>query len=369
MTEKETAIVDAIKVDEVTELKGRLSAKDHELKRVQNALGREINAHKQTKNLLDVIGTIEDIDPHPPKWTVESPPEGAKKRHATAVFLVTDTHFDEVVEPNEIMGLNAYNRTIAEQRLKRAFERGVHLSRDYLGSQYAYDGAVVMFGGDIVSGDIHDELIQTNEAPTPETVEYFIDPMLAGLNLLKDEFGKLHCIGVVGNHDRLQKKKPAKRRARDSWTWLFYKILAREFRRHSTVTFDVPESAEVTVPIYDTRFQLHHGDDFRGGSGISGALAPLMLGDHRKRRRQFSAARITGDRSLEFDWQVMGHWHQRYNFPGVIVGGCLKGYDEYARSKNFDYTPPSQELMIVTPENGLTFNTPIWVMDRAAENW
>jgi len=358
-------IADFADDQKIIDLETKLAAARHERDRYKEQLGRVEAERQDLQRLLDLVSTIEDIAPAPPKWTVEKP-QG--DRHAIATFLITDTHFDEVVEPNEIMGLNAYNRQIAEQRLERAFTRGVHLARDYLGN-YTYDGAVVMFGGDIVSGDIHDELIRTNEAPTTETVEYFIDPMLAGLKLLHEEFGNLHCVGVVGNHDRLQKRKPAKLRAKDSWTWLFYKILAREFRRNSNVTFDVPESAEVNVPIYDTRFQLHHGDDFVGGSGISGALAPLMLGDHRKRRRQFNAARATGNRDLEFDYQIMGHWHQRIILPGVIVGGCMKGYDEYSRSKNYDYSPPSQELMIVTPERGVTFNVPIWVEDREQEGW
>lgn len=360
---------DIVKRDEESvaeDLQAKYSAVQHENRKLKNQIGRVETKRKETQKLLDLVTSIEDVNPSPPIWTVDPP---KNKHHAIATILITDTHFDEVIEPNELMGLNKYNREIAEQRLQRAFERGVTIARDYLGAQYIYDGAVVLFGGDIVSGDIHDELMKTNVAPTPETVEYFLDPMLAGLKLLREEFGKVHCVGVVGNHDRLQKRKPAKKRAKDSWTWLFYKILAREFKRHSTVTFDVPEAPEVTVPIYDTRFQLHHGDDFYGGSGISGALAPLMLGDHRKRRRQFNAARATGNRDLEFDYQIMGHFHQRIILPGIIVGGCLKGYDEYARSRNFDYAPPSQELLIVTPENGVTFNAPIWVEDRESEGW
>lgn len=366
MSSEQDVIVQHAHEQQVGDLETKLSVVRHERDRLKDQLGRVEKQRQETQKLLDLVSRIEDVTPAPPTWLVD-PPSG--KNHATATFLITDTHFDEVVEPKEIMGLNAYNRVIAEQRLERAFKRGTTLARDYLGSRYTYDGAVVLLGGDIVSGDIHDELIRTNEAPTTETVEYFIDPMLAGLKLLREEFGQLHCVGVVGNHDRLQKKKPAKLRSKDSWTWLFYKILAREFRRHSTVTFDVPESPEVNVPIYDTRFQLHHGDDFRGGSGISGALAPLMLGDHRKRRRNFNAARATGDRSMEFDYQIMGHWHQRIILPGLIVGGTLKGYDEYSRSKNYDYSPPSQELMVVTPERGITFNAPIWVEDREEEGW
>jgi hypothetical protein len=81
------------------------------------------------------------------------------------------------------------------------------------------------------------------------------------------------------------------------------------------------------------------------------------------------AARLTGNRRLEFDVQIVGHFHQRLVLPGIVVGNCLKGYDEYARSRNFDYSEPSQELMIVTPERKIAFEQQIFVQDREAEGW
>lgn len=348
------------------DLEQKLAGAQREISRLKDQAGRAQSELERLQGLLDLVQRIEDVAPHPPDWTVEPP---AGKHRGTPLLFITDTHFDEVVRPQEIMNLNAYNRVIAEQRLQRAFEGAVKVCRDFLSNAYRYDGAVVAFGGDIVSGDIHEELQKSNEAPTPATVEYFLDPMLAGLKLMREEFGKLHVVGVVGNHDRTGRKVPAKYRAMDSWTWLFYKILAREFKRHSTVTFDIPESPEAMIGVYGTRFLLHHGNDDRGGGGISGAFAPVFRGDHKRRRRNMSAARATGNRDLEYDWQLIGHWHHRISAPGFIVGGCLKGYDEFARSIAVDYVPPSQELLVVTPEKGVTFQVPIWVSDKEAEGW
>jgi hypothetical protein len=82
-----------------------------------------------------------------------------------------------------------------------------------------------------------------------------------------------------------------------------------------------------------------------------------------------NAARITKNRELEFDYQLLGHFHQRIVVPGIIVGSSLKGYDEFSRSMSFDFAEPSQELMIVTPEKGITFQAPVFVMDREEEGW
>lgn len=352
---------------EVEDLKDQLVA----AQRTTALYKRQVNeVRADNHNLRTLLRQVNEVGamPHnPPNWTIEPP---AGKHRGKVVLFISDTHFDEVVRPQEIMGLNAYNREIAEQRIERTFKRAVRLARDFIGAQYAYDGVVVLFGGDMIgSTPIHEELGTTSVAPPADTVNYFTDPLLAGLELLHQEFGNVWVTGVPGNHDRTGRKVPSKLRAIDSWTWTLYANLERHFRTNDMVNFGLTQGAEVTVPIYDTNFVLHHGNDFRGGSGISGFLTPLALGDQRKRRRNMNAARMTGNRDLEFDYEILGHFHQRLILPGIIVGSSLKGYDEFARSMNFDYAEPSQELLIVTPEKGITFEAPVFVADPVEEGW
>jgi len=327
------------------------------------------NADARVKALaeqLDIVTDLTGVVPDPPDWLA---PEPLGKHRGTPILFLSDTHFDEVVDPTEIMGLNAYNRSIGEQRLRRAFEGAVQLPQTYLGSNLQHDGIVLAHGGDLITGEIHDELTETNESKPPETIEYFLDPMIAGIKLLREEYGKVHVVEVDGNHDRLYRKKRSKGRARESWSWLFWKVLAREFKRHSTVTFQVPDSPDVIFPVYDTRIYLHHGDSFRGGGGIAGPLTPLAIGHYRTSRKHADAVRYTGNHDLEFDLILQGHIHHRNSIPGIITGGALKGYDEFASDKRYPYEPASQELLIVTPERGVTFQAPIYVADPVAEGW
>jgi hypothetical protein len=76
--------------------------------------------------------------------------------------MLSDTHFDEVVNPDEMEGLNAYNREIAMMRLEKWTQNVIKMARHYL-SGVNYDGVVLILGGDIFSGDIHEELALTNE--------------------------------------------------------------------------------------------------------------------------------------------------------------------------------------------------------------
>lgn len=307
----------------------------------------------ELRSALDLADAVQHADPTAPTWTRR---KGKGKNKAIGVLLVTDTHFDELVRPEEVQGLNAYDRDIAYGRLERAFRNAVTVSKEYAG-RIDYDGFVVLFGGDILSGSIHAELRESNVATDPETIVHWLEPMEAGLRLLAAEFPKLHVVGVVGNHGRRQKKPRYKRRAKDNLDWLFYQMLARQFAADDEVTFQVPDSLWALVELYDTTLLVEHGDEFKGGSGIAGAMSPLLLGEHRRRKQH------------DFDVLVTGHFHNRFIKEGLITGGCLKGPDEYSMGRGFAPSEASQELFLVSPEHGVTFNAPIFVTDRAADGW
>lgn len=294
-----------------------------------------------------------------PDWLTPRQPSG--RGQATLLTILSDLHLDEVVRPSEVDWLNAYNRRIAEQRLERFFAHVPMIARDYLaGLDYA--GIVVALGGDLISGSIHDELAQTNDATTAETIRYWCGRLAAGIRYLADEFGQVHVPVVVGNHGRFSRKPRAKLRALDNADWLIGQLIAERFIDDPRVTFDIPDGTDAHVRIYQTRFLLTHGDQTNGGGGIGGIWPPLM----RLRARKLGRYQASGQ---PFDWLMMGHWHQLVSAQGLIVNGSLKGWDEYAAVSNFAPERAQQFLGAVTPEHGLTFTTPVFVDDRKAEGW
>lgn len=314
----------------------------------------------ETSTKLAVYEHIADADTDPPSWTVRK--KARSKRHrGIACLLVTDTHFDEVVRPGEVDNFNAYNRKIGEKRLQKAFEKACILARDHI-TGIDYDGACVMLGGDIVTGYIHDELARNVDDTLAGTVVHWTDRLAAGLKMMADEFGNVFVPAVVGNHDRQGRKPQAKQRAKDSYTWILYHWLADKLRDDDRISFQITEAADATFDLYDTTYLLTHGDQFRGGSGIAGALSPLMLGQHRKTRRQDVLGR-------PHDVMVMGHWHQYIALPNLIVGNTLKGYDEYAYVSNFVPSEASQAFWVTTPEHGPTFHAQVYVQNRKDESW
>lgn len=310
------------------------------------------------RRALDLADAVQGADPSPPKWLTK---KNRKKHSATLCLFITDTHLDEVVSPDEVGGLNDFDREIAGQRLERAFTGAVKVARDYL-SGIEIDSAVVLFGGDIISGDIHSELVESNEATSVETLVHWIEPLAAGIDLLTREFGKVHNVGVPGNHGRRQRKPRYKGRSHDNLDWLLYRLLARHHADNENITWQIPESLYADITIHDFHMRLEHGDEARGGSGISAAMSPLMLRQHRLAKQYASAGR-------QLDMLVTGHFHRRHFSPGLLVGASLKGDDEYSLGRGFDHAPPSQEMFIVAPDRGVIINAPIWVSDPKAEGW
>lgn len=352
---------------------GDLDQLQAELSRVKDrlhksqALGKEHerNARALAAEVAELNKTIELIEAteeqQAPEWLTPAKP--AKGQHATLVACFSDFHFGEAVQPAEMNWYNAYDPVIAEQRIRRFFERTIMMARDYL-SGVKYDGIVLASLGDTISGDIHDEFRETNELSNFEAVPAVVPLIEAGIGMLLEEFGKVHYVGVPGNHPRDSRKPRYKKRSAHNADTMISKLVARRFHGDDRVSFNVPDAFSADFQVYETRFRAEHGDEARGGSGIQGAMLPIALRTHRVRKQ----AQAEG---CPFDVLVLGHWHQYMSLvsKGFVVNGAGKGYDEYARAKGFEPEPPQQALMVVTPEHGVGVQVPIFVGKREEEGW
>ncbi len=266
-------------------------------------------------------------------------------------LFISDVHLDEVVDPSEINGVNEFNRDIGIQRLRHTFTTAIDLTKRYL-VKPQYDGFICAFGGDIVSGMIHEELAETNDARINETIMLAVDIFIEGLTWLKDEFKQVFVPCVVGNHGRMHKKPRYKHQVKDNHEWLIYQFVARHFKNDPKVSFLIPDAPDAQWTCYGRTYNLNHGHEFKGGTGIAGLFSPLMLGMARKQKKQNGIGR-------PFDVMMNGHWHQYIHTDNLIVNGSVKGYDEFANSHNFPFEPPQQALFISHPVKRETFRMPI----------
>ena len=344
-----------------------------QLRRERDSAKAQVKAleveNAELRRLADIFAQVEAAEPSPPEWLAR--PVDTGEHRATLGLLLSDMHFDEVVNPDELTAakgtagqrgrLNAYDRTIATARLKRWAENVVLMQTHYL-SGLEWDGAVVMLGGDGLSGTIHEELRETNAETPFDGLLYWSEMLAAAFDMVLESTGRLHIIAVPGNHGRQTRKPRAKGRARDNLDWILAHMVAREFRHDDRVTFQIPEAADAWFEVYGRGQLLSHGDQVNGGQGVGGIWPPIM----RMRGRKADHYASTGH---TFETMWIGHWHQYIASPFLVVNGAMKGYDEFAAINSFKFEEAQQAMAVWTPERGLTIQVPVFCADRASEGW
>jgi hypothetical protein len=321
------------------------------IKRLTKELKAAQATSAEASALKEVLGTARaKLDQTPaPDWTAK--PVKAASAPGVPLLFLSDLHWGEVVFPTQLGGVNQYNLEIAHKRMDYTIETAIHLLK-ILDPGMNYPGIVCALGGDMISGDIHEELATTNDLPTMPTVLDLRDKLIGAVTRLADVFGKVFVPCVSGNHGRNTKKTQAKNRNHTSFDWLLYNLIAHDLRHDSRITFQVPDASDALFRIFNTRFLLTHGDQFRGGDGIIGPIGPLFRGNQKKLARNSAV-------DMAYDVMMCGHWHQYIQLARLLVNGSMKGYDEYAFTNNFGFEPPQQALCVVHERYGITFRMPV----------
>jgi hypothetical protein len=308
------------------------------------------------ESIRELIGTLDAPNILPsPDW-LRGP---RQKRSVTGlgVLFVSDVHAGEVVKRQQVGGSNEFDLDICEKRLENTFKSAVVLLKDFMASP-KYEGIVCPLGGDLFSGNIHEELQRTNAEPVFPTMLKLQDWLATGIGILADEFGKVHVPLVVGNHGRTDRKPVAKNCAFENVDWLLGQQLARAFKNDSRVTFDIPEGSDAYFDLYNQRVCLTHGDQFRGGDGVGGIVVPIRRGLARKQFRDNAMREVTGFEP--FSVMMIGHWHHYHHTNDLIINGSVKGYDEYSYQGNFGFEPPTQALFVAHPDVGISARWPVY---------
>lgn len=303
----------------------------------------------EAESVRKTIFGLAERTPEPPSWLVRV--AGSQGVTGVPVTIWSDWHMGETVFSAQVNGVNAFNMEIAEQRIRRLVDRTIDLCFRHM-TNPSYPGIVVNIIGDMVTGEIHDELTQTNDDEVMPVVLRTTDLLIWGLSRLADHFGRVFCPCAPGNHGRTTKRIQAKNFVVKNWDWLIYTMLERHFRTigDDRVQFQIPETGECLYRVYGHRYMAIHGHDLgvKGGDGIIGAIGPISRGQMKVSHSQAQIGR-------DFDTLLMGHWHQMLWLPRAIVNNTLKGYDEFARSfLRAGFSVPSQALWFSHPARGIT---------------
>lgn len=348
-----------VEPDEPSAFDKRLVSLQDENSTLRRELKQAVRDSLDTEKVRKEIIGLSGMSPSPPSWLVDMK-DRDYSGPGTPMVLWSDWHWGEVVNREEVGGVNAFNLAIAKVRARKLLDKTIKLAFNHQVNP-KYPGIIVSLNGDMIGGEIHQELADTNELKTIPAVIDLMGVLIGMLEELARKFGNVFVVCIVGNHGRNTLKPRAKSRVYTSYEWLLYTMLERHFaERNPAVRFFVPSDIDALVKVNSTRYLFTHGDALgtRGGDGIIGALGPIMRG---KIKTSHSNAQVGRD----FDTLVIGHWHQYLPLPGLIVNGCLKGYDEFARTiLRATFQRPIQAMWYDHPKVGITKHEPLYLEDQ-----
>ena len=330
------------------------------------------NLHRENDTAETIRKTIFNLaehDPAPPKWVHAT--GGPSTHRGGPCTIWSDFHYGEVIDPSQVAGANHYNPTIAKRRAQKLVDTTVDLCFNHMGSaDKHYPGIVIMLGGDMISGNIHEELAETNSGTNWQSVNDLTDILAGCIDTMATKFGKVFLPCVVGNHGRATIKPRLKNAVFHSYDWGIYCNLARHFRGTKHIQFMIPNETDARFDVFGHRYLLTHGDNMgvKGGDGIIGAIGPIMRGSMKIHSSEAEIGR-------DFDTACICHWHQYIALPGLIVNNSFKGYDEFARLRlRAKYSRPSQALWFTHPQHGVTAHWQVYLEPKfnrreASKTW
>lgn len=277
-------------------------------------------------------------------------PKYGKKGEATAVICANDWHLEEEVDPAAVEGVNAYNKKIAERRIKRLWQAGASLV-DMCRSRSKIDTIVVNVMGDLISGWIHDPLMVTNYCTPPEASLLAFDYLISGIDFLLKECKpkELVVVFVTGNHSRMTKRKFTKISPKTTFEWIIYNMVVKMgiAKGWKNVRFKLPSGDINYFKVYNKLVRVTHGDNIRYRGGIGGVHIPL-----RKSLDRWNTAKRA-------DYNYIAHWHTDLTGEDYRISGSAIGYSEFSMIIKAPFQRPTQAFEIIHPRYGPTARFPI----------
>ena len=267
---------------------------------------------------------------------------------STAILCMSDWHVEEEVRPDLVNGLNEYNLDIAARRVERSFQKGLELI-DSWRRTWPIDVLVLAVLGDLISGYIHEELVENNFLSPTEASLFAQEHLHAGIQFLKKEGGvkKIIVPTCFGNHGRTTRKRRIASGYKNSYEWLMYSNMEIMYRQDPQVEWVVGKGYHNLLDLQGVTVRLHHGDGLRYQGGVGGITVPV--------NKKIAA----WNQSRPADLDIFGHWHQFVDHWNWVCGGCLIGFNPYAIEIGASYQPPTQTLVMVSRNHGKVAALPV----------
>jgi predicted phosphodiesterase len=273
------------------------------------------------------------------------------KNTIEAVLLVSDIHCGEVINPEEIGFINAYNIEIMKKRLERIFYYFA-----YYCSKFEITKAHILFLGDLFSGNHQDELIRTNEVHEVDALFLLQELITQQLLKIESKFQSIECEFVVGNHSRIPiGKLQYKSAAKLNYEYILSKQLQQIFEirpQQQKIKINTCNSLFKVKEIAGRKFLMTHGHTLSKGSNSFASIPYYGL--------SMSAAKLYGallqseveeDTTSLFQDILMAHLHTsarvKITSGNLYINGAIIGTSDFSLYKMNAISKPEQTMLFV----------------------
>lgn len=329
----------------------RLSERERQryIDQVKTLRAQLASAHRELNDLEDARKALFNLvsEPvHVPHWSL---PESRPSRDSELPMLfASDWQYGETITQDRLGVGNAFNPTVANERVKSMVAKAIELSFVHRGRK-KYPGIYYLRGGDMISGEIHDDLRESNAMQSGTSARALVALESWVIRELVKAFGRVHVISVPGNHGRTTLKPRSKWDVTDNFDVLTHYWLEDVFRaENAKVTFDAPASGDALFTVYGYNFCMTHGDKIgsSGGQGFLGAVATILRG----MKKTFDYYATLG---TILDYILVGHFHTSVQLEYGFANGGLPGLSEFAKGFRMRPQAPQQWLLYVHPDFGV----------------
>lgn len=332
----------------------RAKAQATEAKREVKELASELEKARESVNAVAKLTEA----PLPPIQKLEF---GRGMREATAVAMGSDWHYEEEVRPTDTPNNNAFNLAIADHRTQRFFS-AVEWSIRHAQSAFKIRHLVLWLGGDMTTGQLHEENLETGQLGPLEAMLMVQDRIIAGIRFLLDSdigLEEIHIVGSYGNHGRFTKRMRSSTGAAHNSDWLMYQSIGSAFQDEPRVLINADKGEHQYHRVYDFDLHFHHGHRIKYGGGVGGIMVPI------------NKAVSQWDKVRACHYHHFGHFHQYIDHGAVTVNGSLIGYNGFAMGIKATPEPPQQAFYLLDSKRGKCNKTPLWVNspEKELELW
>jgi predicted phosphodiesterase len=269
------------------------------------------------------------------RYIARAPVKVTGDAHHRQILLLSDLHYGETVDKEQMNGLNEYSTFIAEERAGAIVQSALK----FQAVRPELSGLDVWCLGDMASGAIH-ALEETNEVPAAEQFVRAGHLIGSMVEQLAPHYPEVRCAGIVGNHPR-PNAQPASANAHNNGDWVSYHIAKAANSALANVDWEIPTGAQLVREVAGLKFLLWHGD------GVRSSMPGVPWGGVMRRWNELKSTYAAQGTLL--DYVVVGHFHQACVVPGVFMNGSVVGPNAYGL-KNFGGGQRATQLLITVDE-------------------